>query len=114
MPKPDGQKEDLGIAVTFSVSKDMYESYQEIFNSVVASLRVFQQRKDTGANANLGTGPGDIGETTFIPDGDKVDISAQKTQERKGSGGDSDLMILGLVVAAAVGIVIAKKKGGKK
>lgn len=107
-------KEDLGIAVTFSVSKDAYQSYQEIFNNVVATLRVFRQKADGGQNVNLGSGEGNLADATFIPDGEKVDISGQGTQERKKGGGDSsDLLVMGLVVAAAVGIFIAKKKKKK-
>jgi len=108
-------KEDLGVAVTFSVAKDLYASYQDTFDKVVASLRVFRQKADGGTGVNLANGDGGLAETTFIPDGDKVDISAQGTQDRKKSGGsDSEMLILGLIVAAAIGVVIAKKKKGGK
>lgn len=107
-------KEDLGVAVTFSVAKDLYASYQGIFDNVVASLRVFRQKADSGTGVNLAAGEGSLSDTTFIPDGEKVDISVQKTQGRKASGDDSDMLILGVIVLAAIGIVIAKKRKGKK
>lgn len=107
-------KEDLGVAVTFSVAKDLYASYQGIFDNVVASLRVFRQKADSGSGMNLAGGDSSLSDTTFIPDGDKVDISVQKTQARKASSDDSDMLILGLLVLVALGVVIAKKKKGKK
>lgn len=103
-------KEDLGVAVTFSVAKDLYASYQGIFDNVVASLRVFRQKADSGPGMNLAGGDGNLAETTFIPDGEKVDISVQKTQQRKSSGDNSDYLFLGLIAAAGIGVFIAKKK----
>jgi len=37
-------KDNLGIAVTFSVAKDHYDAYQDIFEKVVATLRVFDNK----------------------------------------------------------------------
>ena len=37
-------KEDLGIAVTFSVAKDHYDAYQGVFQSVIDSMIVFRRR----------------------------------------------------------------------
>lgn len=107
-------KEDLGVAVTFSVAKDLYASYQGIFDNVVASLRVFRQKADNGQGVNIAGTEGNLADTTFIPDGEKVDISVQKTQPRASSSDDSDMLILGLVVLAVIGFVIAKKKKGQK
>ncbi len=107
-------KEDLGVAVTFSVTKDLYSQYQGIFDNVVASLRVFRQKADKGTEIALGSTPSDLSETTFIPDGEKVDISVQKTQERKDSDdGDDMLLLLGLIVAAVVVVIIKKRKQNK-
>ncbi|MFP5492221.1 MAG: hypothetical protein ACLGG0_12025 [Bacteriovoracia bacterium] len=107
-------KEDLGVAVTFSVAKDLYEQYKGIFDGVVASLRVFRQKSDTGTNVNLAGGEEDLGGTVFVPDGDKVDISVQKTQQRKGDEESSDMMLLFGIIAVAGVIIFLKKKGKKK
>lgn len=37
-------KEDLGVAVTLSVSKDHYSSYQSMFDNIVSTLRVFRKK----------------------------------------------------------------------
>ncbi len=107
-------KEDLGVAVTFSVAKDLYSQYQGIFDGVVASLRVFRQKSDSGTQVNLAQTDSNLADTTFIPDGDKVDISVKKTQERKTSEGSSDFLIYGVLAAAGLGIFLMKKKGKKK
>ncbi len=108
-------KEDLGVAVTFSVAKDLYQQYQSIFDGVVASLRVFRQKSDTASNVNLAQGDSNLADTTFIPDGDKVDISVAQTKERKKeSGGDDMLIYAGIGIAALVLFILKKKGGGKK
>ena len=109
-------KEDLGVAVTFSVAKDLYASYQGIFDNVVASLRVFRHKAHSGQGVNIAGAEGNLADTTFIPDGEKVDISVQKTQQRKGGSDNTDMLILGVLVLVALGVVIAKKKkkGPKK
>ncbi len=61
-------KEDLGVAVTFSVTKDLYSAYQGIFDNVVASLRVFRQKKQNLADIKLGgskSGDANFEDTTF-------------------------------------------------
>ncbi len=109
-------KEDLGVAVTFSVSKDLYAQYQGIFDNVVASLRVFRQKTDSGTGVNIEGGDTNLANTTFIPDGDRVDVSVQDTQQRKTStGGDNDmLLIAGIALVAIIAFIIKKRKGGKK
>lgn len=107
-------KEDLGVAVTFSVAKDLYQQYQGIFDGVVASLRVFRQKADSGTNVNLGLGDDNLAGTVFVPDGDKVDISVQKTQARKGSDDSGDTMLIFGIIAIAAVVIFLKKKGKKK
>ncbi len=107
-------KEDLGVAITFSVAKDLYDQYQGIFDGVIASMRVFRQKADAGTNLNLGANDSSLAETTFIPDGDKVDITTQKTQVRTKEGDDSDMLIFAGLGLAALILFILKKKGGKK
>ncbi len=108
-------KEDLGVAVTFSVAKDLYAQYQATFDNVVASLRVFRQKVDTGSNVNIAGGDTNLSDTTFIPDGDRVDVSMNQNQQRKAKGsGDSDLLLFAGIAVAALVVFILKKRKGKK
>lgn len=107
-------KEDLGVAVTFSVTKEMYNAYQGIFDNVVASLRVFRQKKTSIADLRANkSGEANFDDTTFVPEGENFDISAvKKRNDGKGSGANDDLMIY--LIAGAALLVLLKLKGGKK
>ncbi|MBT7608648.1 MAG: hypothetical protein HN576_02760 [Bacteriovoracaceae bacterium] len=107
-------KEDLGVAVTFSVAKDHYESYRGVFERVIATLKVFRQKAESNANYNLKNKDenllGDDG--TFIPDGVTSDVGYQK-RRKKGSGTSTeDLMIYGVIAAVGIGFALKKLKGG--
>ena len=105
-------KGDLGIAVTFSVAKDHYDSYQQVFQKVIESMRVFavtrgQIAKTMGikkTRQNLLSGTDLTG--AGILTGPKV---VQKQRQKSSEGGD-DLIFYGLLAAAAVGFFIYKKK----
>jgi hypothetical protein len=111
-------KEDLGVAVTFSVAKDHYDSYQDVFQAVIDSLRVFR-RSGSGDNWAL---PTNTLADNVVPDLLNIgsqnrggDISVQR--QREGGIGDNTGttgLILLLVVAAGVFVVmkLRKKKGG--
>ncbi|MDO9182538.1 MAG: hypothetical protein Q7U04_09015 [Bacteriovorax sp.] len=107
-------KDNLGIAVTFSVAKDHYDAYQDIFEKVIATLKVFDQKSTDAGNWKKKQAEGDLVDSTTIVDtGTKADINVQK----KGSGSDSSgttdsiLLIVGL---CAVGFVIMKMRKKKK
>jgi hypothetical protein len=111
-------KEDLGVAVTFSVGKDHYQAYQAMFDKIVESLRVFRQKAEGSGDFALKKKSEDlVGDTTFIPDSDgNFDIS----QKKKGGAGDGLFsgnnllyMIGGLVVLGGIAMA-RKKKGGAK
>lgn len=107
-------KDNLGIAVTFSVAKDHYDAYQDIFEKVVATLKVFDQKAGDG-KWTAKKAEGDlVDSSTVIGDTNNPnDISKQK----KGGGGEgagsteSILLIVGL---AAVGFIILKMRKKKK
>ncbi|MFZ4714049.1 MAG: hypothetical protein ACOYL6_10070 [Bacteriovoracaceae bacterium] len=101
-------KEDLGVAVTFSVSKDHYQAYQAVFDKVVASLRVFRQKQMDMAGIKK-SGESVLDDSSFVPE-DKVDVSQAKVEKKKSGGGSDDLMLYGLVAAAAVAFFVIKKK----
>jgi hypothetical protein len=103
-------KEDLGVAVTFSVSKDHYQAYQAVFDKVVASLRVFRQKQMDMAAVKKGSGESVLDDSSFVPE-DKVDISQNKgDKNKKAGGGSDDLMLYGIVAAGVIGFIIMKKK----
>lgn len=108
-------KDNLGIAVTFSVAKDHYDSYQDIFEKVIATLKVFDQKaakdgtwKQKNTNEALVDGSSIVGETNVNPD-----IGNQKKGNGSGDGSDTEsiLLIVGLL---AVGFIILKMKKKKK
>ncbi len=111
-------KEDLGVAVTFSVGKDHWAEYQPIMEKLASTLRVFRQKKAELANLRTGNSEDpNFADTTFNPN-TAMDLQANKTKARGAEGDDdsSDLMLFGLLIVGAVGFVImkGKKKKGSK
>lgn len=105
-------KEDLGVAVTFSVAKDHYDSYQGVFDKVIASLRVFRQKqvKLPGYVKKQDEG---LFDSANLPDAkDNFNIAAKKKKGGvAGAEGGKDLILILLVVAAlGVGFFIMKKR----
>ncbi len=107
-------KDNLGIAVTFSVAKDHYDAYQDIFEKVVATLKVFDQKASDGkwvakkGDDTVLDGTTVIGEANTNPD-----IGKQK----KGTGSDgasTTESILLVVGVAVVGLIIMRAKKKKK
>ncbi|HLT22645.1 MAG TPA: hypothetical protein VKZ84_04350 [Bacteriovoracaceae bacterium] len=114
-------KEDLGVAVTFSVSKDLYSAYKPVMDKMVSSLRVFRQKKTGLQDLRSGTKSEDpnFADATFNPNA-AMDVSVNKTRKRADSGDGSDdmLFIIAVVVIGAVIAIIMKgrkkKPAGKK
>jgi len=107
-------KDNLGVAITFSVSKDHYDAYQDIFEKVIATLKVFDQKSADAGKWTKKKEEGDlVNESTVIGDTTpQVDITKQK------KGGDENqdsqtTMLLLLVAAAAVIFFIIKKRKKK-
>lgn len=108
-------KSDIGVAITFSVTKSLYNAYKGIFDNVIASIRIFRQANTdlaglkTGGNANE-----NFEDTTFVPQDDGLNISAAPVKKRKQkSGGNEDLIFYGLIGLVAGGVLL-KLKAGKK
>jgi len=111
-------KEDLGVAVTFSVTKDLYSSYQPVIEKLISTLRVFRQKKADLSSLRKGsTEDPNYAESTFNPNS-AMDLQVNKTQKRATESSDDDMMLIGaVVVIGAIVAIIAKnrkKKGGKK
>ncbi len=107
-------KEDLGVAVTFSVTKDLYSSYLPIIDKLVSTLRVFRQKKTELANIRNGGATEPTVSDEFIPNAAQ-DLQANRTQKRAEDSGDDDMMyVIAVVVLGAVIAMILKgrkKKG---
>jgi LPXTG-motif cell wall-anchored protein len=111
-------KEDLGVAVTFSVTKDLYSAYQPIMDKLAGTLRVFRQKKADLASLRSGKGAEDpnFADSTFNPNAG-MDLQANKTKKKggDGEGGDDMLLLAGAVVVGLIVLLaMKKKKKGKK
>jgi hypothetical protein len=115
-------KEDLGVAVTFSVSKDLYSTYQPMMDKLVSTLRVFRQKSKSAADlASLRSGNNaadpNFADATFNPNA-VTDLQVNKTKKRgpENSSDNDMLLIVAVVIIAGVALVIlrGRKKGSKK
>jgi hypothetical protein len=107
-------KDSLGIAVTFSVAKDHYEAYQEIFDKIIATLKVFDQKANTNWKPAGNKDEENLLGDTFIPDGgNQADIGMQKKQKSDGSD-DAQTTMIGLIAAAVVIFFVIKARKKKK
>ncbi|MFN8369241.1 MAG: hypothetical protein U0T83_01315 [Bacteriovoracaceae bacterium] len=107
-------KSDLGIAVTFSVAKDLYETYQPVFDKVVATLRVIRQDKLDPNSFKLKGQKEDLFEdTTFVGDNAGGNVAVKK-KSADGEGASQDMMLFGAVGALVLLLVFMRMKKGKK
>ncbi|MCK6596069.1 MAG: hypothetical protein L6Q33_12795 [Bacteriovoracaceae bacterium] len=106
-------KDNLGIAVTFSVAKDHYNTYQDIFEKIIATLKVFDQKSAGNFELKNKTAEDvEVGGDIIDADSPKVDISQQKRNDSSGFGGENGSMIL--IIVAVVGILIFLRMKKKK
>ncbi len=110
-------KESLGIAVTFSVGKDFYDSYRGVFDNIISTMRVFVPKKyQQGGEFELKTGDEQLLGDAVIPDADnRLNIGVQRKKGQVGSGTSTDDLLLYGGIAAVAAIVMMKmrkKKGG--
>jgi hypothetical protein len=110
-------KEDLGVAITFSVSKEHYDSYQQVFDNVISSVRVFRQKKAEGTEYvktqedSLFNNVNTVGDAPVGDVGVAIDQQAQAPKKR---GGMSDsLAIVAILAVAGIGFIIIKKRKKK-
>ncbi len=108
-------KDNLGIAVTFSVAKDHYDAYQDIFEKVIATLKVFDQKaSENGKWVSKKGGEETLDSTVQINDNTvNQDISKQK-KDKGGADAAGNESILLLVALLAVAFIIFKLKKKKK
>ncbi len=105
-------KEDLGVAVTFSVTKDLYSSYLTVIDKLVSTLRVFRQKKtDLGNLRPTNAEDPNYANQDFIPSAAQ-DLQVNRTQQRGGESSDDDMMMV--IAVVVVGAVIALILKGRK
>lgn len=112
-------KGELGVAVTFSVSKDHYDAYRPIFDKIVETLKVFGEKKAVPGDFKLagsksGSIPGEEGD--FIDDASgRHNIGVDKQgRSKNGSGGDDMMMYLIIAAVLGGGYMLKKKKDAAK
>lgn len=114
-------KEDLGIALTFSVARDLYSNYQSVFDKVIDTIRVFRTSNNFDDSREIKISSKDNGnileETTLIPDDVREDISINantvKTESKKDTSTTADFIFYA-IIALAVGVFIYIKKRKNK
>ncbi len=110
-------KEDLGVAMTFSVSRREYRNYQKVFEKIVNSLRVKRERGTdykAGSIAKVGKGSDDniFENIQSLPD-ELVEISSRNRQQ--GNSGNSisdgkDTFLYIIILIGVVAFFIMKKR----
>lgn len=108
-------KEDLGVAVTFSVSKDHYESYQDLFERVIQTLKVFRQRNTkTGDFVPVREGKdGSLLDGPIIPTTDNLAGLGNGNRQRKSSGGGAADYLIYIIIIAGAGFALVKLRKKK-
>lgn len=115
-------KGELGVAVTFSVAKEHYQTYKPIFDKIIETMQVFSRIKNNADGLKLA---GNKSEAVPGASGDFLDNEAGlndigvggQRQKGKGSGGDDMTLYLIIALVVGAGAFIAKnrkKKGSKK
>lgn len=109
-------KDSLGIAVTFSVAKDHYDAYQDIFEKIIATLKVFDQKAASGEVWKPKNKDEELLDNgTYIPDaGNKADIGMQQKGKGNGGGAGTESMIAIIAAAVVIFLIVKSKKKKKK
>lgn len=107
-------KADIGVAVTFSVTKSLYNAYKGIFDNVIASMRIFRQANLKIGNLAKNNKGENFDDTVFDTSSAGMDIGAAQVKKRKTGGGESDdfLIYAGIALVALIVILKLKGKGG--
>ena len=106
-------KDNLGIAITFSVAKDHYDAYQDIFEKIIATIKVFDQKNANSANWTKKKEEGDLVGGEAVPEVNQNFDIAQK--KKAGSNNEmSETVSMILIGAAVIGLLLFLKKKKKK
>lgn len=105
-------KDDIGVLVTYSISKNKYQDYVNQFENMVNTLKVFRKpgglnAADSNSNLMAVQIPTSLHEGTVFPGGAQTDPNAGK---KKHTGGLDDTTFYLIVGGGAAGIFIFLKK----
>jgi hypothetical protein len=109
-------KEDLGVVVTFSVSRDAYSTYKTVFDKIIASIRVFRQAsKNVKVNLGQNSGMDSGNESIFVPEdaSDLMPSQGKKSKKSKNQDGDevdSSLIFIAVGVAVVLFFILRRRK----
>ena len=110
-------KSDIGVVVTFSVSKEHHGSYQKVFDNIVKTLRVFRQKQTASSRFQLKKRKEDLfqrNQNWIDGSGEKPDISTQQQGRQSGGTQDSSGLIIWLVIIGAIAFALIKLRKRKK
>lgn len=110
-------KADIGVAITFSVTKSMYNAYKGIFDNVIASMRIFRQANTNlaykGKGKTSSDGFDDVG--VFVdPELARLGDGAQVEKRKQKKNGNGDMIFIIIVAALALGVLLKLKQKNKK
>ena len=106
-------KEDIGVLVTYSINKAKFADYQQQFDDLVKSIKVFRSptlnAKTIGGQAGslFTQSPHLAGGVNPLAEGIQPAKEGDKPKPKKA---DDDMMLYALGLAAVVGFIIYKKK----
>ena len=108
-------KADIGVAVTFSVTKSLYNVYKPIFDNIIASMRIFRDAKlNLAGLRNKNTQGENFNDTVFDTQPNNMNIATTKVQKRKDDGaGEDDLIIFAIIGIVGIFVLMKLKKGKK-
>lgn len=108
-------KDDIGVLVTYSISKAKYQDYVQSFETLVRTLKVF--RKPGGINVGQGGNlmnaniPQHLADTTVFPGANQVDVQgAGEAAPVQPKANDDWMMYAGIAAVVILLIIIKKKK----
>ena len=110
-------KAGIGVAITFSVTKSMYDAYKDVFDRVIQSIRVFaNDNTDLADLRNPDKGTEDyINRKVFVENGEDFDLAGVKTAKSKQKGqssGTEDFLFLAII--GVVGFLVFMRMKNKK
>ena len=111
-------KADLAVVITFSVSKEHYSNYQQIFDNIIKTLRVFRKNQAPSSQLKLKKREEDLfkrrDQNWIDGSGEPPDISLQQTVPQRTADKPGFNFLLWLIVAGVIAFAIIKLRKKKK
>ena len=107
-------KSDIGVVVTFSVSKEHYSSYQQVFENIVKTLRVFRKKQIPQSQFKLKKRKEDLfqrrDQNWIDGSSENPDISIQQKAQKSGTGTNTSNLLFWLIIIGVVAFILYKLK----